>query len=86
MGYWETSGVVCRWRASERAGTSSATFEETVADTQVLLVTWQLVNIVHGIMGLSFDYDYKPWHGILFYLVSSPFSDSTRCSPSQGRA
>lgn len=21
-------------------------------------------------MGLSFDYDYKPWHGILFYLVS----------------
>ncbi|KAI9638704.1 amino acid permease-domain-containing protein [Dioszegia hungarica] len=35
----------------------------------VLLVTWQLVNIVHGIMGLSFDYDYKPWHGILFYLT-----------------
>jgi hypothetical protein len=64
--------------SSERAGTSPAILEEIAADTQVLLVTWQLVNIVHGIMGLSFDYSYKPWHGILFYLVCLPSFRSTR--------
>lgn len=32
-------------------------------------MTWQLVNIIHGAMGLAFNYTYHPWHGVLFFLV-----------------
>ncbi|WWD16702.1 hypothetical protein CI109_101133 [Kwoniella shandongensis] len=35
----------------------------------ILLVTWEIVNIVAGTMTISFDYSKKPWQMFLFFLA-----------------
>ncbi|WVQ79073.1 hypothetical protein IAT38_001167 [Cryptococcus sp. DSM 104549] len=35
----------------------------------ILLVTWEIANIVVGTIGLSIDYDKKSWHNFLFFIA-----------------
>ncbi|KAK8861393.1 hypothetical protein IAR55_002212 [Kwoniella newhampshirensis] len=35
----------------------------------ILLVTWEICNIIAGTMSLSFDYHKRPWHMFLFFLA-----------------
>lgn len=37
----------------------------------MLLVTWEMANIIAGTMTLSFDYQKQRWHLALFFLVRS---------------
>ena len=40
--------------------------------SQILLVVWEICNIIAGTMALSFNYQQHSWHLILFFLVSRP--------------
>lgn len=41
----------------------------------VLLVTWQITNVISGTMQMAFDYQPQSWHGVCFYLVSLALGD-----------
>lgn len=46
---------------------------------QILLVTWEMVNIINGIMNLAFDYQAKMWASVLFFLVSLALHLKLKC-------
>jgi amino acid transporter len=37
---------------------------------QILLVTWEMVNIIAGTMGLAYDYEQQTWQMVLFFLAA----------------
>jgi hypothetical protein len=39
------------------------------ADEQVVLVTWEICDIISGTMAMATDYVPQTWHSVLFFLV-----------------
>jgi hypothetical protein len=43
--------------------------ELMVADLKVVLVTWEICDIISGTMAMATSYEPKTWHSVLFFLV-----------------
>lgn len=62
------------WRSGScwsRCGGMSTAFEKglMVADIKVVLVTWEICDIISGTMAMATSYEPRTWHSVLFFLV-----------------